>query len=517
VVWLAGKAAESRVVIIIKDAISTKVSRVDAMLIGSSIMSAFNFSRSLRSAFWRAMIVSGTLGLCACALSSAPQHEEVVKQALPQGTTIPTSWSSAAVTDPVANDWLRSFNDPRLDALVAEAIEHNLNLRLSAASVAIARQNVAVVGSQLLPQIGAKLGAATTRDLDQDEWFNSTLAVAGVYWEVDLWGRLRAQRVASEEIFKATALDYAFARQSLAATVAKSWYLTIETGRLQDLAEQAVRIYGRLLDLVKVRRTAGKVGDLDVAEAGANLSAAENTLRTVQGQYSEARRTLELLLGRYPAAELAVAKEFSPLPPVIRAGVPSALLDRRPDLVAAERQVLAAFRLREAAELALLPSFALTLEGGRVSDGLLSLLNLNPWALHGAAGMEVPLYTGGRLTAQVKIATAQQEQAVALYGSVALQAFYEVEVALTNETLLEERLRILEREIADRAESVRIARLKYTVGAMDMLSVLQLQEGLLQSRAKLIQLRYALLANRITLHLALGGGFDAAPASVIAN
>jgi outer membrane protein TolC len=90
---------------------------------------------------------------------------------------------------------------------------------------------------------------------------------------------------------------------------------------------------------------------------------------------------------------------------------------------------------------------------------------------------------------------------------------YVVEVALTNETLLEERLRILEREIADRAESVRIARLKYTVGAMDMLSVLQLQEGLLQSRAKLIQLRYALLANRINLHLALGGGFDAAPAA----
>ena len=131
--------------------------------------------------------------------------------------------------------------------------------------------------------------------------------------------------------------------------------------------------------------------------------------------------------------------------------------------------------------------------------------------------MEVPLYTGGRLTAQVKIATAQQEQAVALYGSVALQAFYEVEVALTNETLLAQRLRIEERGLEDLTESVRIARLKYTVGAMDMLSVLQLQEGLLQNRAKLIQLRYALLANRINLHLALGGSFDAAPASVIVN
>ena len=289
--------------------------------------------------------------------------------------------------------------------------------------------------------------------------------------------------------------------------------MAIETGRLQDLAEQAVRIYGRLLDLVKVRRSAGKVGDLDVAEASANLNAAENTLRTVQGQYSEAQRTLELLLGRYPAAELAVAKDFSPLPPPVRAGVPSVLLKRRPDLLAAERQVLAAFRLQEAAELTLLPSFGLTLDGGRVSNGLISLLRLNPWAMHAAAGMEVPLFTGGRLTAQVKIATAQQAQAIALYGSVALQAFYEVEVALTNETLLAERLRIVEREIEDRALSVSISRIKYKAGTMDLLSVLQLEEGLLNNRAQLIQLRTALLANRINLHLALGGSFDAAPAS----
>jgi len=103
----------------------------------------------------------------------------------------------------------------------------------------------------------------------------------------------------------------------------------------------------------------------------------------------------------------------------------------------------------------------------------------------------------------------------ACIGSIALRAFYEVEVAFTNETLLAQRLRIEERGIEDRAESVRIARLKYVAGAMDMLSVLQPQERLLDSQAKLIQLRNALLANRITLHLAVGGSFDAAPANEI--
>ncbi len=201
---------------------------------------------------------------------------------------------------------------------------------------------------------------------------------------------------------------------------------------------------------------------------------------------------------------------------IVTIGIIRVGFDRLPrDFV--ERQVLGAFRLREAAELALLPSIALTLDGGHFSNGVLSLLRLNPWALHGAIGMEIPIFTGGRLKAQVQIATVQQEQAITYYGSVALQAFYEVEVALTNETLLAQRIRFMVREIADRVETVRIAKVKYMAGAMDMLSVLQLQERLLESQAMLIQLRNALLVNRINLHLALGGGFDTTPSDVMVN
>jgi len=255
------------------------------------------------------------------------------------------------------------------------------------------------------------------------------------------------------------------------------------------------------------------VADCDVAEADANLRTAENTLHTFQGQYSEARRTLELLLGRYPAAELTVAQDFCPLPPTIQAGLPSALLERRPDLVSAENEVLAAFRLQEAAKLALLPNIAFTLDGGHLSDGLISLLRLNPWMLHGFIGMDVPIYTGGRLKAQIQIATAQQVEVIARYGSVTLRAFYEVEVALTNEALLAQRLQNEERALADYSEAVRIARIRYVAGAMDMLSVLQLQERQIFSQSKVIQLRNTQLANRINLHLALGGSFDAAPAT----
>ena len=515
--------SNSGTVVFTEEIRSAIVSPVVGGVSASSSIPSFHVSRASWATEWQVLIVLNLVAafLSGCALSKPPQHAKVVEQSLPQGTTIPGIWSSVTDTKDVTNDWLKSFNDPSLDAVVVEAIKNNLNLRQSAERVEIARQNVTVIGSQLLPQIGAQIGAAgtladkyaTASQSNNDKFYGTTHEYGAVSWEIDLWGRLRAQKEASEAVFRATALDYAFARQSLAATVAKSWYLAIETKKLLELAEESVRIYTELLDLVKVRRAAGKVADLDVAEASANLSGAESTLRTFQGQYSEARRTLELLLGRYPAAELTVAQDFCPLPPTIQAGLPSALLERRPDLAAAERQVLAAFRLREAAELALLPSIAFTLDGGHLGDGLISLLRLNPWMLHGFIGMNVPIYTGGRLRAQIQIATAQQAEVIARYGSVTLRAFYEVEVALTNELLLAQRLQDDEKVLADYSEAVRIARIRYVAGAMDMLSVLQLQERQISSQAKVIQLRNALLANRINLHLALGGSFDAAPAT----
>ena len=325
--------------------------------------------------------------LSGCALSKPPTHSQVVTNALPQGTAIPALWTSTANTKPVADDWLKSFKDPRLDAIVAEAITNNLDLRQAAATVEMARQNVVLVASQMKPQVGASFKLATTRDDGHDQWYNSQHAVAGVAWEPDVWGRVRAQRAAAQAGYQATALDYAYARQSLAATAARSWYLTIETSQLVALTEQSVVIYSNLLNLVTIRRAAGKVSDLDVSEAGANLNAAENDLRSAQGLASQARRDLEVLLGRYPGAELKVAEHFAPLPPPVQPGLPSSLLERRPDIVAAEQQVLAAFRGQEAAKLALLPTFTLNLDGGKLSDNLLSVLQLNPWMVNAAVGM----------------------------------------------------------------------------------------------------------------------------------
>jgi NodT family efflux transporter outer membrane factor (OMF) lipoprotein len=414
----------------------------------------------------------------------------------------------------VTDDWLKSFGDPALEAIVTEAIANNTDLRAAAERVAIARQTVAVVGSSLLPHVGAQLGSRTTDD-EGHQPSHTSIAYTGVAWELDVWGRLRAERAAAEAGYQATALDFAYARQSLVALAANSWYLTTETRQLVDLAQKSVEVYTTLLDLVTIRADAGKVSNLDLVDARADLDAAQSDLEAARQTYGEARRALEVLLGRYPSAEIETAGTYPALPAPTGAGLPTSLLERRPDILAAERDVLAAFRQHEAAKLALLPDLSFSLVGGRLGDPILSLLKLNPWLASAAIGVFVPIYEGGALRATIRIATAQQAEAVARYGSIALTAFREVENALANDDLLGKRLPFEQRSLSNHEAAVRIATEQYRAGRIDQLSVSQLQASAIAAEAAVVQLRSAQLTNRIRLHLALGGSFDATPAATL--
>jgi multidrug efflux system outer membrane protein len=444
-----------------------------------------------------------------CALSTPPGHDDIVPRALPPATVVPAAWSVEADPGAVAVDWLGTLADPTLEALVAEALASNRDLARAAESVRVAQLAVRVAGAQLLPQVDAGAGARSTIDSGHDEAFNSTVVFAQAGWELDVWGRVRAQRAAAEATARATARDYAFARQSLAATVARAWYLACEARQLLELAEQAVGVYGDLLDLVRIRRQAGKDSDLDVFDTSARLSLARAEVETIRAAYGEARRALETLLGRYPSAEIEGASVLPALPPSPGAGVPAALLERRPDLVAAEARVLAAFRREESARLALLPRFSISLAGGRLGSQLLSLLQLNPWLASASVGMSIPVYEGGELKAKLEIATAQHLQAVAAYGGVALEAFREVENALANEELIARRLPHTESALADRAQAVRIATLQYRAGLRDLLWVSNIQADEIATRADVVRTRSLQRTNRIGLYLALGGGLEA--------
>ena len=466
----------------------------------------------------RTSLVTIVLALSAagCALKPPPAHEATLEAALPPDTAVPGAWVAATRPGAVANGWLAELDDPALAAIVAEALASNTDLRAAAARVQAAQQSAVVAGSRMLPWVGANLGGNIVHD-DSGSTNESSVAYLGVAWEADVWGRLRAGRAAAEASAQSTALDYAYARQSLAATAARLWYLNTEANQLVALGDQAVDVYRQLTDLVQIRADYGKVSNLDLAFMRSKLETAQSDLESARAAQGEARRGLEVLLGRYPAAEIGTAAQFAPLPPPPQLDVPGSLLLRRPDLLASEQQVLAAFRRQEAAELALLPGFSLSLAGGRLGDQLLTLLDLNPWLAAAGIGMSVPIYEGGRLQAQVEITTAEQAAAVAGYGSAVLGAFREVENTVAADTIYAARLPYEQRALADRKETVRISRIQYTAGKIDLLWVGELQGAEITNEQNLIKIVTAQRANRIRLYLALGSSFDAAPAAQVAS
>jgi len=222
----------------------------------------------------------------------------------------------------------------------------------------------------------------------------------------------------------------------------------------------------------------------------------------------QALRALELLLGRYPAAEITVADRLAPMPPAVPVGMPSELLERRPDVIAAERRVAAAFDRVGEARAAQLPRISLTAGGSSVSSDLIELKDTNNPIWSFGANLIAPLYQGGVLRAQVEIRSAEQKQAVAEYARIGQRAFGEVENALAAENALRDREAILAATVRDSERALELAQIQYRVGSVDLRAVEQNQLALYSARIALLRVQTERLAQRVNLYLALGGAFD---------
>jgi len=442
--------------------------------------------------------------MAGCALNPPPTTEELQKEALPH-TAVPAAWKAGSVVAaPVADRWLASFDDPALSALVDEALAYNADLQVAAARVEQAAGYVKVANASLLPSVGVfamgggKSGGSGGLD---GVWLNASL-------ELDVWGRVRYGSAAAEAQSAAVVADYAYARQSLAATVAKAWFVAIEAGLQRAIAQDVLRSSESLLRIAQERLRVGNGNEQAVAEARVNVGTYRDTLRQIEQAREQALRALELLLGRYPAAEIAVAEHLTPMPPPVPVGMPSQLLERRPDVIAAERRVAAAFDRVGVARAAQLPRISLTAGGSSVSSELLQLKDTsNPiWSFGG--NLIAPLSQGGAQRAQVEIRSAEQKQAVADYARTGQRAFGEVEGALAAENALRDREAILAATIRDSQRSLELAQVQYRVGSADLRAVEQNQLALYSVRISLLRVQTERLAQRVNLYLALGGGFD---------
>jgi multidrug efflux system outer membrane protein len=446
--------------------------------------------------------------LAGCATAPEPRPEDTRAEAL-QHAQVPQAWSSrGASAAPVEAGWLATFGDAQLDALVAEALEHNPDLAMAAARVEQADAQVDLAAAQLKPAIGI-LGRAGSKPVS-----DLVAMLSGVMlrlaWEVDLWGRLRYQRNAAVAQRDASSADYRFARQSLAASVARAWFVATETAQQARLANMMATDAERLVGLSNDRLRVGAGSETDVMTARASQANYRDAAQQVELAHRSALRALEILVGRYPAASLEARPDLAPFPGPAPAGMPMDALDRRPDLIAAQRRVAAAFDLVGMAKASFWPSLTLSAGYGRVSREAIQVQqNIDQTTASSSATAVVPLYTGGILTGNVKLRTAEQREAVANYARMALNALDEVETALDAEATLATREELLQMSASDSRRAAGLTEESYRVGRSDLRDVMNRQLAANAADVALLAVRRERLVRRVDLHLALGGDFVA--------
>ena len=440
-----------------------------------------------------------------CPLKEPPPPEEIRRQA---GLTLPAEWQAGGVPGTVSDNWLGDFHDDKLAILVAEAVSRNPDFRISAVKVEQAAEYVNLARANLLPALNI-LGTGGTKSGGGD----ATAALQGIAlvasWELDLWGRLRYGRQAAAESYMSSRADLEFARQSIAAATAKSWFTATETWLQKQIAGEMMQSAEMLLTLTEKRFEVGVGGQDDVALAEASLGILQDKAVQIDLAHGQAIRALELLVGRYPAAELKARRELAKLPGPVPAGLPLQLLERRPDLIAAERRVAAAFNRVGEAKAARLPRITLNASVAAFTSEVIRLKDDFSNPISGAgARLVAPVYQGGALQTQVEIRSLEQEEAVAEYAAKALRALGDVENALAAIENLAYRERLLHRTVSDHQRAYELVQTGYRTGSVDLLRVQQQLLDLHAARLSLLRVQSEQLSQRVNLHLALGGSFE---------
>ena len=458
-------------------------------------------------------LIGATL-LAGCSLKPPPTRAEIHQQSGSFGNLrLTDAWKAAPVsTDAIQDNWLVTFGDAQLDTMVAEAMANNPDLKVASTRVQQAGQYLEIAKAALRPAVnlfgtgGLNMGGGDVSSALQG-------ASLGVSWEPDLWGRLRYGRNAVQATYASAQADFEFSRQSLAATLAKSWFTASETWLQLQITEEMIKASQELVSLAEKRVQIGPGNEQDVAMANASVGTYQDTEKQVRLAHEQTLRAMELLLGRYPAAELQARRDLPALPGPIPAGLPLAMLERRPDIIAAERRIASAFNRVGEAKTALLPRFILNANVAVIDSEILELKDdfENPTGGVGAK-LIAPLYQGGALKTQVEIRTLEQKEAVAQYARLALRALGDVENSLAAGKTLAERDQILRRTVSYNQRALELAQTSYRVGRSDLRAVQQQQLSLHAARLALLRVESEQLSQRVNLHLALGGSFQEPPA-----
>jgi NodT family efflux transporter outer membrane factor (OMF) lipoprotein len=436
----------------------------------------------------------------ACSLGPAYRAPEVAS---------PPQWDAAAASADFwpGADWFRSFGNAELDGLIAQAKEGNRDLRAAVARILEAEAQAKIAGAALWPSLDAGGSAARTdRNTGVTRSYQGALQAA---YQLDLFGANRASASAAEVRVLSSRFDRETVAISLIADVASTFLQVLAARDRRRLAEETLRIAENILTLLEDQQRIGVVSDLEVAQQRSAVASQRAAIPALVLAERQSLTALAVLLGRNPQGFAVATRSLDEvrLPPVA-AGLPSALLERRPDLRRAESDLRAANFDVAAARAARFPSIDLTGQGGTTSLALSSLFGPGSFFYTLAASVSAPIFEGGRLEAQDEFARARYRELVEAYQAAVLAAFRDVEDAL-NGSMQNRAQNELQRQAYDQArEAYRLAEIRYRVGTVNFLTVLDAQRSVFQTADSVVQSRLGQFTAVVTLYQALGGGWS---------
>ena len=458
-------------------------------------------------------LAAATLVLTGCA-SMAPPFETPALPVPAHYATPGTDTGTPAAT----TGWRDYFTDPRLQALIAQALENNRDLRTTALRVQEARAAYGIQRADMLPTLGAQAGMDRSRvpadlNLTRQPLLGSQYQ-AGVglaSWEIDFWGRVRSLNDAALQHYLASDAARRAVTLGLIAQVAQSELALRELEERLLLAHQAIASRKESLRIFQRRVDVGSASRLNLTQVQTLLSQAEALGAQLEQARAQQANALALLVGAPVGPTPATVRLDTLQMPPLRVGLPSDLLAQRPDIMAAEHQLRAAQAQIGAARAAFFPRVALTGSLGTASAELGGLFDSGSQAWTFSPTISVPLFNGGRLRNNLNLTEVRRDIAVANYEKTVQGAFRDVSDALVARQLLARQLAIAQDARAAQSERARLSQLRYDHGAAAFLEVLDAQRDLLVADQQVVQLRRALLSSQVSLYAALGGGALAEP------
>jgi len=428
----------------------------------------------------------------------------------------PAQWSANLLTTDVADNWFEQLQNEQVHQLVDIAINNNFQLKQQALAIAILEQDLIIAGSELWPSLDLSLKNSRSKSVSDDSTstYNTSASLdLDLQYELDLWGKLSAaNRQANLELMAQKAI-FEQAKQQLVADVITAWFSVIEANKLLALYQQRSQDIQQNLLIIESGYQQGLNSALDVYLTRNEVNSELSRTSEQRTQQTLAIRKLEQLLGQYPEGALFVDAELPSLDSDVPVGLPSDLVSRKPELVASWYQLLAKDSALAYAHKQRFPSISLTASLSDNQTNISDLLSTSSlgWSLLGNLAM--PLFNAGRLEANEEKTRLDLKQTEQEYLSTLYDAFADVENAITYEASLKERYQMMIKAQENAIAAQRLSFEQYQSGLVEYITVLDAQSRSYDAQSAVIQLKNQLIANRINLHVALGGNFAQAPST----